>query len=77
VSFGSSLILVDGHGHLHFVYQQLATSTLDPGARTFTLDGTFDGSGHVFGTVSDQSVLEEPTGNLTCVSGPVTWSANA
>jgi hypothetical protein len=75
VSFGSTLMLVDGHGHLHFVFQQAATSSLDPAARSFTLDATFDATGHVFGTVTDESVLADLTGMLRCVSGQVAWSA--
>jgi hypothetical protein len=77
VSFGTAPMLVDGHGHLHFVYQQLPSSSLDPGGRTFTLDGTLDPQGHAAGTVTDHQVLAEDTGPLTCDTGPVTWSATA
>jgi hypothetical protein len=75
VSFGSTLMLVDGHGHLHFVFQQLPASPLDPTSRTFTVDATFDSAGHVSGTVTDENVLVDPTGTLNCASGQVAWSA--
>jgi hypothetical protein len=75
VSFGSTLMLVDGHGHLHFAFEELPASSLDPTSRTFTFDATIDSTGHALGTVSDQNVLADATGTLSCVSGQVTWSA--
>lgn len=74
VSFGAAPILVDGHGRLHFVFQQVPVSSLDP-ARTFALDATFDAAGHAFGTATDQQVVAQDTETLTCDSGQVTWSA--
>jgi hypothetical protein len=75
LSFGAFPILVDGRGRLHFLFQQVPSSSLDPSARTFALDAAIDAAGHAFGTMGDHQVVALDTGALTCDSGQVTWNA--
>jgi hypothetical protein len=74
VSFGDAPMLVDGHGRLHVVFQQPA-STLDPSSRVFALDATVDTAGHATGTLADHQVVAVDAAMLTCDSGQVSWNA--